>query len=301
VSLVSIITCFLNAQPFLTEAIESVLGQSYSEWELLLVDDGSHDGSTEVAQQFAKTHKRIRYFEHAGHVNLGKATSRNIGIKEAKGDYIVFLDADDVFEPEKLQHQVELLVQNHDVDVVYGRTLYWNSWNDSNARDEISRIGYAPRTVVSPPHLLTAFLKNGGIVPCLCSPLIGRQILDRVGGFDESIQYLFEDQVLLAKLCLEATVFIDDFCGEKYRQHESSTSHEAIRMGAYHPWKLNESERRYTAWLIQYVAQRGIDDPTLQQSLHRAALTYRYPRLFSVIRPFLYTAKCIREMLLPVT
>jgi hypothetical protein len=131
--------------------------------------------------------------------------------------------------------------------------------------------------------------------------MIQRSVIDRVGGFDESIQHLFEDQVLLAKICLEATVFIDDFCGEKYRQHESSTSQDAIRTGTYHSWKLNDSERRYIEWLTQYVAQRGIDDSTLQQTLNRAALIYRYPRLFSVIRPFVYTSKCIREMLLPTT
>ncbi len=152
-SLVSVVTCFLNAQPFLTEAIESVLSQSHNELELLLVDDGSHDGSTEIAQHFVMNYDWIRYFEHDGHANLGKATSRNIGIKHATGDYVVFLDADDALVPDKLKHQAELLDANTDVDVVYGRTLYWNSWNNPNARDQMSRIGCEPGTVVSPPHL----------------------------------------------------------------------------------------------------------------------------------------------------
>ena len=298
---VSVVTCFLNAQPFITEAIESVLAQSFGDWELLLIDDGSTDGSTEVAQRFAREQARISYFDHDGHVNRGKATSRNLGIRKAVGDYIVFLDADDVLLVDKIGHQVQLLESYCDVDVVYGRTLYWNSWNDPAARDKMSRLGCPAGTRVRPPRLLTTFLNNSGIVPCLCSPMMRRSVLDRVGGFDESIQHLFEDQVLMAKICLEATVLVDDFCGEKYRQHDSSTSHVAARTGTYHPWKLNESEQRYTQWLTEYIADSGIDDADLRHALSRAARAYRYPQLFSVIRPVTYAAKCIREMLRPTT
>jgi glycosyltransferase involved in cell wall biosynthesis len=83
--LVSVIVIFLNAADFLQEAIESVLAQTYEHWELLLVDDGSTDGSSEIALSFAfENSARIKYFEHDGHQNLGMSAARNLGIRKAK-------------------------------------------------------------------------------------------------------------------------------------------------------------------------------------------------------------------------
>src|SRR5262245_49569485 len=98
--LVSVIMIFLNAERFFLEAIESVFAQTYSNWELLLIDDGSTDGSTEIALRYAKNSpEKVRYFEHNGHCNRGTAASRNLGLSQARGDYIAQLDADDVWFP----------------------------------------------------------------------------------------------------------------------------------------------------------------------------------------------------------
>jgi glycosyltransferase involved in cell wall biosynthesis len=96
-SLISVIIIFLNSEEFIQEAIESVFAQTYNNWELLLVDDGSTDGSTNIALQYAEQHgERVRYLEHNNRQNRGMSASRNLGIREAKGEYIAFLDADDV-------------------------------------------------------------------------------------------------------------------------------------------------------------------------------------------------------------
>src|SRR5689334_5372936 len=108
--LVSIITPFFNTENFLQEAIESVIYQTYENWELLLIDDGSTDNSMRIAQEYAaKYPDKIRYLEHHKHQNRGKSTSRNLGINHAKGEYICFLDADDVFMPLKLEKQLAIL------------------------------------------------------------------------------------------------------------------------------------------------------------------------------------------------
>ena len=79
--LVSVVMPFLDGIRFLPEAIDSVVTQTYPEWELLLVDDGSTDGSSALARDYARGRPdRIRYLEHAGHANRGKSTSRNLGI-----------------------------------------------------------------------------------------------------------------------------------------------------------------------------------------------------------------------------
>ena len=84
--LVSVITIFFNAQKFIEEAIQSVLAQTYPSWELLLVDDGSTDASTEIARGFAEQHlDKVRFLEHDSHKNRGMSASRNLGIRNAVG------------------------------------------------------------------------------------------------------------------------------------------------------------------------------------------------------------------------
>src|SRR5215208_465500 len=100
---VSAIVIFLNAGPFFEEAIESILVQDYDDWELLLVDDGSTDGSTEIARRYADGDpSRIRYLTHPGGENRGMSASRNLGVRQARGEYVAFLDADDTWLQGKL-------------------------------------------------------------------------------------------------------------------------------------------------------------------------------------------------------
>ncbi len=92
---VSVVTIFLNAEKFIYEAIESVFAQTYADWELLLVDDGSTDASTEVAYRWAGRYpNRVRYLEHDRHQNRGMSASRNLGAGNARGEYVAFLDGD---------------------------------------------------------------------------------------------------------------------------------------------------------------------------------------------------------------
>src|SRR5215510_3734454 len=127
--LVSVIIIFLNTADFLQEAIDSVFAQTYSAWELLLVDDGATDGSSAIALSCAKQHPgRVKYLEHDGHQNLGMSASRNLGIEHSSGAYITFLDADDVWLPANLQQQVELLASHPTAAMVYGPIEWWYSW-----------------------------------------------------------------------------------------------------------------------------------------------------------------------------
>ena len=80
---------FWEAERFLEEAIESVVAQTYASWELLLVDDGSRDGSTAIARRYVRRFPdRMRYLEHPGHANLGMSASRNLGIRHSRGSYV---------------------------------------------------------------------------------------------------------------------------------------------------------------------------------------------------------------------
>ena len=157
---------FLNAESFIQEAIQSIFVQTHEKWELLLVDDGSTDHSTEMARQFAERHPdKVRYFEHEGHQNLGMSASRNLGIANARGSYIAFLDADDVWLPNKLEYQVAALEVHPEAGMVYGPTQYWHSWTnkrEDRERDFEGDIGVPADTLIEPPGLLKLSLRDGG-------------------------------------------------------------------------------------------------------------------------------------------
>ncbi len=111
--MISIVTPVYNAASFIQQTIEMVQAQTYTDWELLLVDDGSKDNSVEVIEAFLEKNpdNRIRLINKG--VNEGAALTRNRGIKEAKGRYIAFLDADDVWLAHKLQTQMEHMVNTN--------------------------------------------------------------------------------------------------------------------------------------------------------------------------------------------
>lgn len=109
--LVSIVTPVYNAQNYLEETILSVINQTYSNWELLLIDDCSTDNSYEIIEKYLKKDKRIRYLKNDK--NSGPAITRNKGIKEAKGEYIAFLDSDDLWYENKLEKQIGFMLANN--------------------------------------------------------------------------------------------------------------------------------------------------------------------------------------------
>src|SRR5437773_1814225 len=164
--LVSVIIIFWNADRFLKEAIESVFAQTYRAWELLLVDDGSNDGSTAIARSYAeRDSQHVRYLEHPGHVNRGMSASRNLGIHHAQGQYIAFLDADDVWLPHILEEQVAILESHPTAVMVYGALQWWYSWTGHPGdmrQDHMRALSVPPNTLVKPPTPLIQCLQGQG-------------------------------------------------------------------------------------------------------------------------------------------
>jgi glycosyltransferase involved in cell wall biosynthesis len=297
---VSVIVCFRDADAHLEQAIASVDDQEHERWELILVDDGSTDSSTALARAAAaRDPERIRYLDHPGHANLGKSSSRNAGLRAAHGDYVVFLDADDLLLPGKLSHQAALLDSDRGVDAVYGRTWYWDEPGErSHSRACLSRLGVRWGETQEPPDLLVRFLEQPGNVPCLCAFMARREALLRLGGFDESLQDFYEDQTLIAKLALHCRIRVDAVPGERYRQHDESSTRRAIREGTYHPWRPNAARRTYLDWLERYSAQ--LETPPsrpLATALARAARPYRHPRAYRVLAPAVHGWQFVRDRL----
>ena len=221
---VSAIVIFLDEERFLAEAVESILAQSFEDWELILVDDGSSDRSPELARSYARLHpRRIRCLTHPGGLNRGMSASRNLGIGAARGRYVGFLDADDVWMPEKLAEQCARLEVNPQCGLVYGRTLIWRSWN-GGGEDFLYPLGIDPDAVHEPPRLFELLVENKAQSPTTCNALIRRSLFDAVGGFEDRFRGMFEDQVFFAKALLAAPAYVDGRLWAKYRQHEASCS-----------------------------------------------------------------------------
>lgn len=128
-SLVSIIMPVYNAERFISEAINSVLDQTYPNWELLIINDGSSDGSVQIIKTFKD--KRIRFFDQS---NQGVSAARNVGLKNMMGDYFCFLDGDDVFTPDSLSCRLKLFSLDETVDFVDGKVIRF----DDQSKFEIS-------------------------------------------------------------------------------------------------------------------------------------------------------------------
>lgn len=111
-----------NSARYLAEAIQSVLDQSYADFEIIVVNDGSTDETEAVVKGFSD--ERIRYFAQE---NKGVGAARNAGLRLARGEYVAFWDADDLFLPEKLSRQVEFLLQDPSVDLVFSGWEYINA------------------------------------------------------------------------------------------------------------------------------------------------------------------------------
>ena len=304
-STVSVIIIFLNAERFIREAIDSVFAQSYSDWELLLVDDGSTDASTDIALDYAARYtERVRYLEHQHHENRGMSATRNLGIKAANGSFIAFLDADDVWLPHKLERQVEMMRGQPDAAMVYGLTPYWYSWTGRTSdqqKDFIPPLGVAPDTLVGPPTLLTRLLKSEAPTPCPSDILLRREILDRTGLFEENFRGMFEDQVFLSKVYINAPVFVAGERWFKYRQHTDSCVSTAGGAGDKYAAGLF-----FFDWLEKYLTAQGVADVEVWQALKNKRWRYSHPNLHRLsmharhrIRVLTESSKAAARRLLP--
>ncbi|CAD5933479.1 putative glycosyltransferase RC0461 [Planktothrix tepida] len=170
--LISVVIPVYNGEKTIQQTINSVLNQTFKDWELIIVDDGSQDSTVKIIREIEDSRIRILSYD-----NGGLAISRNRGIDQAQGEYITFLDADDLWTPEKLEAQFQALQENPEAAVAY-------SWTDYI--DESSQFLHSGRQITINgniyQHLLVNnFLENGS------NPLIRKQALNQVGGFDSSI------------------------------------------------------------------------------------------------------------------
>lgn len=276
-ALVSVVTIFRNAEAYLEEAIGSVLSQTHPV-ELLLCDDGSSDDSTGIAKRWAAAEpSRVRYLAHPAHAHRGMSATRNLGIRAATGQFVAFLDADDVWEPVHLAHEVDLALRYPEAGLVCGQALLWHSWKRDGTPDVWSPPPWPDGTLVRAPRMLTATLRRGAYRTPTCSLLVRRDLLAAVMGAEEEFTSMFEDQALLAKLHTASPSVVSGAPTARYRQHAASTTARAARAGRYEAGEPNPSMERYLRWLEAYLAsgRAAIHDAELTAALAVALEPYQ--------------------------
>jgi glycosyltransferase involved in cell wall biosynthesis len=171
---ISVIVITYNAAEYVGHAIDSVLQQSWANLELIVVDDGSTDDTPSVVARF--TDPRLRYVTQS---NRGPNSARNHGIREARGDYVAFLDADDWWLPDKLCRQVARAREYPTAGLVYSLAVSVRENGEHGVRFGSVMNGRA----------IDQLLKGNCIAGSASSAMVKRQAIDAVGVFDESLQY----------------------------------------------------------------------------------------------------------------
>jgi glycosyltransferase involved in cell wall biosynthesis len=309
-SLVSIIIIFFNAKKenFFEEAIESILAQTYTNWELILADDGSTDESTAIAQGYAQQYPdKIRYVEHDGHKNRGMSATRNLGIRNSQGEYVAFLDADDLWLPHKLEEQVPILEAHPEAAMLYGRTKYWFSWMENNPciwkfnqndepGDFLTITSKRFDTLIEPSEQLILFLENKDIYPCTCSLLIRRWVFEEIGMFEEEFRNAHEDMVFHAKVFLRVPVYVSSQCWDLYRMHPNSYWRVADLEGKGKEVRYI-GHLKYLLWLENYLSEQEIKDSRVWKALKKALWPYKHPRLNRQLRRIRHPVRTIQNLL----
>lgn len=275
--LISAIIIFWNEERFLEEAIASVLQQTYENWELLLIDDGSTDGSRAIAERYVEQYPdKVRCLEHPGHENRGMSASLALGIRHAQGKFVAYLDGDDVWLPEKLTRQLELLLSHPEATLVHGPLLQWYSWTgkpEDQGRDR-RRGGHHPycNTLVQASQLLALFLEKEDFIPS--GFLIRKDALQEGAIYESAFRGNFSDAVALVKICLNSAVYVADESWYLYRRHSESWTYRTWASG-----EENATRLRYLNWVETYFDQQQITDSQLLKILRKRQWLCRHPKL----------------------
>jgi glycosyltransferase involved in cell wall biosynthesis len=177
--LVSVIIPVWNGAVFLPEALRSLQAQTYAHFEAVIVDDGSTDNTAAVARRFCETDSRFIFVQQA---HAGVSAARNAAIARSRGEYVAFLDADDVWSPKKLTRQLEVFAEDPRVNAVFTNFYMWDGQRDLH-------IWYRPEKPLPEGDVAARLVFNIGLV-CAASmsvAVLRRELFDKAGFFDPEL------------------------------------------------------------------------------------------------------------------
>jgi len=218
--LVSIIIPVFNSKKYLAIAIKSALDQTWENKEIIIIDDGSTDGSLHALNQFSNENLKI-----ASQKNSGAAAARNLGLKIAKGEFIQFLDADDLLSVDKIEKQM-LMISGSTEKITLSNSIHFlESSNPTDSKPSKADIELYKSSSNPIDFLLNLYGRkgNGGLVP-IHAWLTPRPLIDKVGNWDESLTF-DDDGEFFCRVVLAAKeiIFIENITAY-YRKYKSDIS-----------------------------------------------------------------------------
>lgn len=223
---VSIIMPSYNTGHFIKDTIESVLKQTYSEWELIIVDDCSTDDTDQIVKPYLAD-ERIRYIKND--TNSGAAVSRNRALREAKGKWIAFLDSDDLWEPDKLETQIAFMEKN---DYHFSYTNYIEIDEESSPNG---------KSVTGPKRIS----KHGMYNYCWMGCLTVMYNAEKVGLIQIADIKKNNDYAMWLKVCKKANCYLLDETLARYRKRSGSISnHGYMKLIKWHYKLYREAENK---------------------------------------------------------
>lgn len=251
---VSVVIPAYNAAQYICETIDSVLSQTYKDYEIIVVDDGSTDNTKEILQPHMG---KIRYMYKE---NGGPASARNVGIKNAQGEYIAFLDSDDLWLPEKLEKQVRYFEEYPEVGLVFTDCIRFNE-KGSEERHNLKK------GLISDDMFVNIWWEN--LIPNL-TVMVRKSCFEKVGVFDESKQIVsVEDREMWLRIAREYRVGYLEEALAKYRIRQNGLMRSNI-------------DRSRTAGRIiidkywKYVERRGYSRKLLHRRLYEFYFDYGF-------------------------
>ncbi len=253
---VSIVIPAYNAEQYLGETIESVLAQTFDDFELLIIDDGSTDNTAEIVSNYSLKDNRVKLISQE---NQGVSIARNTGIKIAKGEYIAFLDSDDKWLPNKLAAHIEHFEKTPDLGISFARVEFITFDGKSTNYFSRSRL-----SKIAPKHL---YYENIIITPS--NVVIRRNIFDNIAGFDSNLSGT-EDAELFFRIIYQGWKIegIDKVlvC---YRTNQAGISSNLYRMEedwnkfnlkikTYAPEFVNQHYKYAKAFFLRYLARKTV-------------------------------------------
>ena len=235
--LVSVIIPAFNAATSIKRTIQSVLAQTYPYFEILVVDDGSSDATSDIVSKLLAVDARIKLLKQK---NQGVAAARNFGIKNAKGGYIAPLDADDLWLPDKLEKQVAVM---HKAPSTVGLVYTWSIQIVDDVRPDNFTQGWEQEGSVFLPLLLGNFLSNAS------TPLISRECFDHIGMYNMDFLKFdaqgCEDWDIYIRIAQRYEFRVVPEYLTVYRQSEESMSANWKQMGRSYNLLMQWTQKRY--------------------------------------------------------
>jgi glycosyltransferase involved in cell wall biosynthesis len=258
--LLSIIIPCYNAEEFIAEAVESALNQTYPHKEVIVVDDGSTDGSLKVLSQFGNQIQVI------SKQNGGASTARNTGILASRGDYIMFLDGDDLMSPESAQEKIKILESRPDIGLVIGRYQILTEegfepghWSES----------YLP--VVENPFALMYFVN-----PVSADPIYRREVFANCGFYNPFLKSS-EDSEYYLRIATKYSIAFDDNVRSYYRRFKGKDTLSRKKIDTY-KYRLS-----YYKLAVVYAPQY-LDGQSFKWQITRAVITFATPGVLSNLK-----------------